>query len=182
MEQGRIVTLAQADRGAFFALAAEYLPDSDPQRMERFARAWPGAFLALVDGSDVLGVAFGWPRRVVDPADDAFQLSGIAVRWEHWRRGLGRRLLAAFEAAAAGYGAARVSVGSAGGFVEEFYLACGYAPRQYKVWMDGAPRVAATFADEAAYRAFRRPPGDGFVVMEKVLTGGCAHADQAGGV
>ena len=169
MKNARIVPLDADNAPAFYALAAEYLPDSDPEQMRRFAEAYPRAFLALVLDGAVIGAAFGWPRSYADPADPAFTLNGVCIAWDHWRKGGGRRLLAAFEDAARSYGAPAVSVGSAGGFVEDFYLACGYRPREYKAWVDGAPVVEHVYADLADYRAYPRQNADGFVVMEKPL-------------
>ena len=165
----KIFPLTPEYEAAFYALAAEYLPDSDPDRMRRFARLYPQAFLALTVDGQLIGAAFGWPRRHADPADASFTLDGVCIAWDHWRKGYGRRLLAAFEDAARTYGAPAVSVGSAGGFVEEFYLACGYRPREYKAWVDGAPVVEHVYADLADYRAYQRQHADGFVVMEKAL-------------
>lgn len=165
-----IFPLTPEYEAAFYALAAEYLPDSDPARMRRFAQLYPRAFLALTVDGQLIGAAFGWPRRHADPSDDSFTLAGICIAWEHWRKGYGCKLLAAFEDAARSYGAAAVSVGSAGGFVEAFYLGCGYSPKLYKAWVDGAPIVEHVYADLADYHTYQRQHPDGFVVMEKFAT------------
>ena len=157
------------NRKTFFALAAEYLPDSDPAQMEQYAVAYPGAFLAAERQGQVIGVAFGWPRRFADPQDPSFELKGIAITWDDWRKGHGRRLLAAFEEAAVAYGAEYVSLGSAGGFVEKFYLACGYTPKEYKVWVSGVPQVEHAYTSLEDYCGYQRLNPDGFVAMEKRL-------------
>lgn len=164
-----ITLLNESNKAAFYALAAEYLPGSDPAQMARYEKEYPQAFLAVEREGQVIGVAFGWPRRFDAPQDPSFELKGIAITWDDWRKGYGRRLLAAFEQAARGYGAACVSLGSAEGFVEEFYLDCGYSPKEYKVWVNGAPAVEKQYADLADYRSYQRKNPDGFVVMEKQL-------------
>ncbi len=163
------IRLGPSVEDAFYALTAEYLPDSDPQRMRELSAEYPEAFLALMDGETLIGAAFGWPRALADPSDPSFTLGGIVIHWNWQRQGHGKRLLAAFEQAAASCGAPRVSVGSAGGYVEDFYLGCGYRPKEYKVWQDGAIRVEKTYRDLEDYRSYRRIGSDGFVVMEKDL-------------
>ncbi len=134
MSEIRIVPLHSGLEEAFYALCAEYLPDSNPVRMHAMNLRYPAAFLAMLDGETLMGAAYGWPRALVDPTDASFTLDGIVIHWDWMRHGHGKHLLAAFEQAAKGYGAPAVSVGSAGGYVEDFYLGCGYRPKEYKVW------------------------------------------------
>lgn len=164
-----ITTLNDSNREAFYALAAEYLPGSDPEKMAKYEKEYPGAFLAMEEQGQVIGVAYGWPRWFDAPEDLSFELRGIAITYDLWRHGYGRALLAAFEQAVAGYGAEVVSLGSADGFVEKFYIACGYTPREYKVWADGTTAVEHRYADMEDYLTYQRQGEDGFVVMAKVL-------------
>jgi ribosomal protein S18 acetylase RimI-like enzyme len=76
----------------------------------------------------VVGFALGRER-----GDDHVELAGIGVREAYTRLGIGSRLLDAFESAAADAGFERVSLGSAGGYVDEFYLANGYEPESILV-------------------------------------------------
>lgn len=69
----------------------------------------------------VVGVASGAPG-------DPVEVAGIAVRADRRGEGIGRRLLAAFEANAAAYGSA-VSAAAASN-VEGFYLSAGYTPEK----------------------------------------------------
>lgn len=166
MDELRIAPLNAASESRFYALAAEYLPDSDPERMRRFAQVYPEAFLTLALNGRIIGVAYGWFRRHFAPEDPSFTLDGICIEHDHWRRGYGRQLLAAFEKAAASYGAPAVSVGS-GLDAEPFYIACGYMPKEYKVWTADGPVIETAFASLADYQGYRRQREDGFVVMEK---------------
>jgi len=80
------------------------------------------------DAADVVGIAIGRER-----GDDHVELAGIGVHEAYTRRGIGSRLLRAFESAAADAGFERVTLGSAGGYVDEFYRANGYEPESILV-------------------------------------------------
>ncbi|MGN0666702.1 MAG: GNAT family N-acetyltransferase [Huintestinicola sp.] len=152
----------------FFRFTAEYLPDSDPERMRKFYKEYPEAFLICEADGEPVGAAFGRDRSVQFPDDDSFELCGIAVRYDYQRKGHGRALLAEFERAAKKYGANAVSLGSAEGYAEQFYISCGYKPIEYKVWENGAPSLKKIFSDMDDYRTFTRQ-GEGFVVMRKEI-------------
>lgn len=153
----------------FYALAVQYLPGSSQEKMKKYAAIFPKAFIALTLGCEVIGIVFGWDRRIEFPEDNSFILDGIAVKYEYEKRGYGKILLKAFEKAAGSYGASAVSLGSAGGYVEKFYMECGYIPKEYKVWKNGAAEVEKVFDDVEEYYAYQRKSDDGFVVMEKKL-------------
>lgn len=152
----------------FFRLTAEYLPDSEPDRMKAFYAEYPKAFLYCEKDGELVGVAFGRDRSVQFPDDDSFELCGIAVRFDNQRNGCGRAMLAEFEKAAKSYGAKAVSLGSAEGYAEKFYISCGYVPTEFKVWENGAPCLKKSFSDFDDYTSYKRQ-GDGFVVMRKEL-------------
>lgn len=152
----------------FYDLAGDYLPGSSPEKMRKYADVFPELFIALMLGSEVVGVAFGWHRKP-EHNDDSFVLDGIAVKHGYTRSGYGRQLLSAIEKAAKNYGAETVSVGSAGGYVEKFYIACGYTPKEYKVWKNGAPEIEKTFDSLQDYYSYNRTDPNGFVVMAKEL-------------
>ena len=67
------------------------------------------------------------------------------------------------------YGAPSVSLGSAGGYVEKFYIDCGYTPTEYKVWENGASVVEKRFDTIEDYYTYSRKNEDGFVVMCKKI-------------
>jgi len=154
---------------AFYRLVKEYLPDSDPAQLQEYVALFPKAFLVLLENKEVIGVAFGWHRKLKFPEDDSFVLNGIAVRSDKQRSGYGKLLLQAFEQAVNAYGAPSVSLGSAGGYVEKFYIHCGYTPTEYKVWENGALVVEKQFTDMEDYLTYSRKNEDGFVIMRKTL-------------
>lgn len=169
MDQLTITPLTTATETAFYQLVDEYLPDSDPVQLKHYYELFPKAFLTLLFKDEVIGVAFGWHRKLKFPEDDSFALNGIAVRHDHQKNGYGKQLLRAFEQAVKEYDAPSVSVGSAGGYVEKFYIDCGYTPTEYKVWENGTPVVEKPFTDMEDYLTYSRKNDDGFVVMMKEL-------------
>jgi len=169
MDRITIALLTKTTESAFYRLVEEYLPDSDPEQLREYATLFPKTFLVLLEHGEVIGVAFGWHRKLKFPEDDSFVLNGIAVRHDKQRNGYGKQLLLAFEQGVKTYGVPSVSLGSAGGYAEQFYLACGYTPTEYKVWENGSPVVEKQFANLEDYRAYSRKNADGFVVMRKEI-------------
>ena len=161
--------LSASQKAGFFALVNEYLPWSSQEKMKRYSERFPKGFVALIKDGEVAGVAFGRLRSIDHPDDDSFMLDGIAVRYDYQKQGYGK-LLSAFEKAAADYGAPSVSVGSACGYVERFYIDCGYVPVQYKIWENDAPVIEKVFSGIEDYYAYERKNGEGFVVMEKQIS------------
>ncbi len=162
--------LSASQKAGFFALVNEYLPGSSQEKMKRYSERFTKGFVAIIKDDEVAGVAFGWLRSVENPDDDSFMLDGIAVRYDYQKQGYGKLLLSAFEKAAADYGAPSVSVGSACGYVERFYIDCGYVPVQYKIWENDAPVIEKVFSGIEDYYAYERKNGEGFVVMEKQIS------------
>lgn len=162
-----ITTLSETDVEEFKELIKEYLPDSDIDVVRMRAKDYGEAYLtAKVDGK-LAGIVFGWPRKIVDPNDNSFCINGVAVRESFQREGIGSRLLAELEKAVAKYGCKKISVGSAGGYVEQFYISNGFAPKEYKICTEQGVSVVKTFCNVADYEKYERPDVHGFVVLEK---------------
>lgn len=153
----------------YYAFCAEYLPGSEPEKMKRYEKLFPEAFLAATENDEIIGAVFGWSRKIEFSEDESFALDGIAVRYDCQKNGIGSRLLERFEKAAESYGAETVSVGSAGGYVEKFYIDRGYIPQCYKLWIDNKPVIAKEFSTIADYYSYEREDDGGFVVMEKSI-------------
>ncbi len=159
--------LGNEQKEQYYAFCAEYLPGSEPEKMAHYEKLFPEAFLAVTENDEIIGAAFGWSRSIEFPDDKSFALDGIAVRYDCQKNGIGSKLLECFEKAAEQYGAKSVSVGSAGGYVENFYINRGYIPRCYKLWIDDKPVIAKKFNGMTDYYSYEREDDGGFVVMEK---------------
>ena len=56
--------------------------------------------------------------------------------------------------------------------MEDFYISCGYEPKEYKIYDEGVIRPVKEFEGLADNRDSVRPQGvDGFVVFEKEIGG-----------
>ncbi len=75
---------------------------------------------------------------------DDLVLEGIAVLDSCWRSGIGTRMLESLEEEARKKGKKSVSVGSAEGWVEKFYLANGYKPTELVVLGPGEKELERT--------------------------------------
>lgn len=128
-----------------FDLKTEYLDDSDYGGWKQRREAFPDLFLAARVQDRVVGICYGWPA-VAEGLPDSIVLQGIAVADAWSSRGIGSQLLSAFELAALERGAASVSLGSAGGYVDRFYSKNGYEPTDYMICL------AADRAVDAALR------------------------------
>ena len=170
MEEIKIVQLDDGNRDGFYRLVSDYLPGSDLETVRNRAVNYSKAYPVLMHGETVIGAAFGWPRSLDATGEEGFTLDGIAVEEAYQKRRYGARLLSAFEKAAEEYGYSLISVGSAGGYVEKFYMENGYNPVCFKSYSDEGIRVEKIFADQEDYEQYERPTEDGFVVMEKRLT------------
>lgn len=107
----------------------------------------PGLFVGAYESGSLVGICVGWRHE-----DGVVELAGLGVEPSHRRQGIGSRLVDAFEANAAEAGFERVTVGSAGGYVDEFYRALGYSPRDLLVRTDPAD-VPADYDDRFDVRS-----------------------------
>lgn len=81
----------------------------------------PSLFLFAVDGDAVIGVCTGRPQ-----GDREASLAGIGVERNRRGEGIGTRLVERFEENAKEVGIKRLSVASAGGRVDDFYIDNGF--------------------------------------------------------
>lgn len=65
------------------------------------------------------------------------------------------------------YGCPSISLGSAGGYVEHYYIKNGYEPICYKVYREQGIVVEKEYTSVEDYETYRRKNEDGFVVMIK---------------
>lgn len=93
------------------------------EEMRRWYADAPELFAGAFDADEIVGVVTG--RRA---NQTHAHLLGLGVMPDYRRQGIGAELVAAFEKGAANIGVERVSVGSAGGYIDRFYAAQGYEP------------------------------------------------------
>lgn len=90
----------------------------------------------------------GRSDRLLDPATEPAKVRAMYTRPDHVRRGIGRMILAASEAAARAEGFARVElVATLAG--EPLYRACGYQPVEHFTDTNGAVPVPMILMDKA---------------------------------
>ena len=119
------------DYGALAAIADEYL-GQDPAALQAMYRAAPGAFAGYYIDDALVGCCYGKSGD-----GGSFALEGIAVVHPYHARGRGGKLLAFFEKAVAALGYTHIGLGSAGGYVERFYMKNGYRPTALKILVEG---------------------------------------------
>ena len=134
------VSFEQLANGNFWPaerLAREYLGNGDDAGLARAYATNPDLAVVCREGAAqiIIGVCFGWAS-----GEDA-SLQGIAVASHRAGRGIGSRLIRYFEDACRNHGCTRISVGSAEGYVEHFYLKNGYRPIEFYVTLDHQPTI-----------------------------------------
>lgn len=115
----------------------------------------------------MIGVVFGWPRNLDAPEDESFVIDGICIQEPFQKHGYGSLLLQAMEHACLLYGCPSISLGSAGGYVEHYYIKNGYEPICYKVYREQGIAVEKEYTSIEDYEKYQRKNEDGFVVMTK---------------
>ena len=113
-------TIPPADYPRLFEIAAEYLPGTTPQALEEMCKNFLNAVVGYYLDDTLVGVCYGMG---VD--DTHFSLDGITIVQPHNAQGWGGELLAFFERQVAALGYKKISLGSADGYVERFYLKNG---------------------------------------------------------
>lgn len=127
-----IRSVPESDVAAVRRLHNQYTAsDESVETVRRWYRARPELFVGAYDCEELVGYCLGGERTV-----ERVELEGIGVARSHRRRGVGTQLLGAFEERAAALGFERVGLGSAGGYVDEFYHGNGYSPESVLVRLD----------------------------------------------
>lgn len=83
----------------------------------------PSLFLVAIERDEVIGVCTGRPR-----GEREVSLAGIGLESNRRGEGIGTRLVKRFEETASELGIERISVASAGGKVDDFYIDNGFRP------------------------------------------------------
>ena len=132
METVKIVP--ESDYAKMESIAIEYL-EQETERFKAMYEKLPAAFAGYYIDDKLVGCAYGFPSPRGD--DKCFSLDGIAMEWDYKAQGKGSKLLQFWEKCVYDLGFNRVDVGSAGGYVEHFYLKNGYKPLELKILVEG---------------------------------------------
>lgn len=128
----------------------------------------PELFVAAYDDDELVGYCLGLVQ-----ANDRIELRGIGIQPAYRREGIGTTLVQAFEARVAERSVDRISVDSAGGYVDQFYVKNGYAPSSILVQLD--PSEVPSDYDRLGFDVVEERHEDGvtrlYVDVEKVDTG-----------
>ena len=119
--------IPQQDYSALQSLVAEYLSEGDS--ILDICEKYPTTTVGYYFDTCLIGAAYG----VASEFNDGFSLDGIAIIHPYNGVGRGGKLLAFFEKRVALLGYASISLGSAGGYVERFYLKNGYRAAELKI-------------------------------------------------
>lgn len=176
----RQVPPADVERG--YALLQSRVGDHDRAAVEQWYDDHPALFVGAYDRDAMVGFALARARE-----DAHVELVGIAVEASHARRGIGSALLTAVEEAARDRGFERLTLGSAGGYVDDFYAANGYRPESILVRLapEAAPEDPESLgfevlrertADDGTRKFYVAPNGEG-VDADRVEAVGDAYGD-----
>lgn len=174
MEECKIIR--DEDYGAFEAIMNDYLPGNSAEKVLGMYRKYRDAFVGYYKEDNLIGICYGWPRSEEVAEDSSFSIVGIAIVHPNHAQGRGAKLLSYFEQKVKEMGFTKVSVGSADGYVEKFYMQNGYIPKEYKVLRDGQDTYVHLLSSPMDYERLnkeeilRQVDGyHGFIVFEKTL-------------
>jgi GNAT superfamily N-acetyltransferase len=119
-------------QGAYAPIARDYLEEKSLERWCDERRANPELTAGCFLNGRLIGLCYGLPDL-----PDGVVLEGIAMLEGYAGRGIGSRLLQYFERQIQEAGYTVCSLGSAGGYVEHFYIKNGYRPSKFACWVSG---------------------------------------------
>ena len=114
-------------------MKTQYLDDSPRDRWIAMRNECPNLFVACRRQGKLIGICYGHPADRESCEEATVMLDGIAVAEPFARQGYGSQLLRFFGDQAEQAGYRRVSVGSAGGYVDQFYMKNGYKPFRFMI-------------------------------------------------
>ncbi|MCL2287515.1 MAG: GNAT family N-acetyltransferase [Firmicutes bacterium] len=128
-----VKTVPESDYELLEKIVEEYLGGTE--NIKAICRDYPATVAGYYIDDRLVGCAYGFPSPWGD--DKCFSLDGIAIEWDYKAQGRGSKLLQFWEKCVYELGFSRVDVGSAGGYVEHFYLKNGYKPIELKILVEG---------------------------------------------
>lgn len=117
-----------------FQIKMEYLDDEPFEIFHPRYRTYPDLFVGCFQDQTLIGVCYGWPFSDDFPEETGkILLKGITIIHPFSGKGYGSQLLGCFEEQVRKRGRWTITLGSAEGYVEHFYLKNGYQPVEYLI-------------------------------------------------
>ena len=125
MESVKIIP--EQDYDKMKQIVEEYLPGTDD--MTQYIEQFPSTIVGYYIHDELIGVCYG-----SEFSQNEFSIDGIAIVRPYNGVGRGGKLISLFEQNVSLLGYKKISVGSAGGYVEGFYMKNGYVPVELKMY------------------------------------------------
>jgi hypothetical protein len=126
-----VKVIPESDYEILRQIVDEYLPGTKLADLEKMCQQFPSAVVGYYIEDKMVGVCYGFE---IDREN--FTLDGIAIVQPYNALGRGGKLIALFEKCVSLLGYTNISLGSAGGYVERFYIKNGYVPVELKVYVE----------------------------------------------
>ena len=126
METVKIIP--KSDYDVLKSIANEYLSDTN---IEKICKHHPTTIVGYYINDTLIGVCYG-----MEIDSENFMLDGIAIVCPYNAKGRGGKLISMFEKCVFALGYKKISLGSAGDYVERFYIKNGYTPIELKIYVD----------------------------------------------
>ena len=128
-----IKIIPESDYDALRQIVGEYLPGTKLTELDKMCERFPSAVVGYYIGDKMVGVCYGFEIDC-----ENFMLDGIAIVQPHNAAGRGGKLISLFEERVSAMGYKNISLGSADGYVERFYIKNGYSPVELKIYVEGS--------------------------------------------
>ena len=126
METVKIIP--ESDYDLLKNIANEYLSDTN---IDNICEKYPTAVVGYYINDTLIGVCYG-----LEIDKENFMLDGIAIVQPYNAKGRGGKLISLFEQCVFDLGYKNISLGSADGYVERFYIKNGYTPIELKIYVE----------------------------------------------
>jgi hypothetical protein len=123
--------IPKSDYGTLKLITSEYLSGTDISDLNKMCENFPSAITGYYVDEKMIGVCYGFEINY-----ENFALDGIAIIEPYNKSGRGGKLIAFFEQCVSSRGYKFISLGSANGYVERFYIKHGYTPIELKVYVE----------------------------------------------
>ena len=137
-ESLEIGCLCDSELEESYAIKVQYLDNSPRDSWVAMRAKHPDLFVACRRQEEIIGICYGWPANKQQYEHGTIVLQGIAVAEEFSGNGYGSRLLHFFEHQVERTRGQTVTVASAGGYVDHFYMKNGYEPVAFMICVPAA--------------------------------------------